>query len=298
VGRPGLRFGDDALLPEAGRRALAGPGGGDNHTFDGLAEGYHTVTVRAVDNDGNQAETSRTFSVYRYVQMSVSCSPFIADGESKLMVTGTARDAATGEPMPHLPINLMYTVKMGGSWRTTAVTTGEDGGFRYSLALEQGAVEGVTLIAELADPNEWYHAFFENVTYVAMTLQGRDGVFLTQSTSVLSAYTYASTWIKFTVSGDEGTEGVTSVLIPKSAVDRADEVRISLDGVPTAYSISSEGDHWVLTFNYTHSEHQVTVDIPSPFLGSLGGLLPYIVLVAVAVVAVGIFAYVRKRKNA
>lgn len=272
-----------------------------NRTFSGLAEGGHIITVRAIDDDGNQIEDSKTFSVYQYIEMSLFCSPFLDDGKERLRVRGTAWDTVAGDPMAGLPIVLSYTVDGGQSWTFRTVTTGPDGSFQSDFGLEKGAIMGVTLVTETFDQNWAYHTFFENVTYVAMTLQDRDGIFLTQSTSMLSEFTYSSTMLRFTVDGDSGTSGSTSIIIPKSAVNGVDGIRMTLDGEPVDHSVSEEGDYWILTFNYSHSAHQVVVEIPSNRIFGIlpPDLVPLIVLAMVgAVVAAGVGVFLFRRKRA
>jgi hypothetical protein len=270
-----------------------------NRTFTNLAEGTHTVTVRATDNELNQVEDSKEFTTYRFVQLSLSCSPYRASGNDYLKVTGTVSDAATGEGLGGLTIGFAYTIQMGGSWATTSAISGSNGGYEFSIRLEQGAIMGLTLTASFTDLNDEYHYTFANATYAAMTLQGRDGVFLTRSTSTLSDFTYTSKVMRFNVSGDSGTEGTTSILVPKSAINGVSGIAITMDGAPVDFTTESSGDYWVLTFIYTHSKHQVEVNMPSPnVLGAIpSDILPILILVVIGTVAaVIVFVVVRRRR--
>lgn len=283
---------DDGLWEDLGQAT--------SRTFNGLAEGEHTVTVRAVDNDGNQVEDSRTFYVYQHVQMSMSLSPYVKDGKDRLLVTGDVWDAASGEPMSGLSIGLAYSVDGGERWSTHIVASGADGGFQRNFPLEKGVVMGVTLIAELEDRKGVAHTFFANVTYAAMTVQGREGVFLTQSTSTLSGYTYTSTMLRFTITGDDGTPGSTSVLIPRSAMGGVDGVKITLDGVPVDPAVSSGDEYWILTLNHTHSAHQVVVEMPATgIFGTVPNPMLLVVLAMIGVsAAVGTGIFLLKRRRA
>jgi hypothetical protein len=265
-----------------------------NHTFAGLLEGEHTVKVRATDNGMNQVEDSKTFAVFRRAEISVSCSPS-TEGSSSLLVTGNAFDPVTGDALANTPLVLAYSIEMGHSWAFDTLTTDGDGRFQATVDMDIEAIMGLTLTVTLTDQYSEERTFFENVTYAAVGLDGREGLFLTRSTSTLSDYLFSSEMLKFNITGEEGTEGSTSILIPKAAMSGVDEVKITLDGAEIEYSVASEGDYWVLTFNYTHSTHEVYVDLGSSGSASTMVLL-VIVIVIVAALGVALFLFIRRRK--
>lgn len=270
-----------------------------NRTFTNLTEGNHTVTVRATDNNLNQAEDSKIFSVFRCIKMSLSCFPCTEGENSTLLLIGDARDSITGETVSNLSIGVAYSIQRGQSWAFTSAITGEDGQFQVSIELDTEAIMGIVLTTNMVDQYSEDHYFFENATYAAVTLHGRDGVFLAKSTSTISDFIYSSNMMKFNVSGESGTEGSTSILIPKEAVDETGSVKILIDGVQQNYTIASNDDYWVLTVNYTHSTHEITVDIaPSGFLGTNSAeTMLFIALAAIGVVVVFGIVLIRRRRR-
>jgi parallel beta-helix repeat protein len=273
-----------------------------NHTFTDLTEGIHSITVRAIDNDQNQAEDTRSFTVYQFVQMSVSCSPLLESGESRLLIGGKAWDPVTEEVLAGLTIGLAYSIEQGSSWAVTTTTTDHDGRFQFSIDLEQDAIMGLVLTTERTDRNDEVHYYFQNATYAAVTLQGRNGIFLTQSTSTISNLYFSSNMIKFNISAESGMGGSTSILIPKKSVDGIDDIVVTLDGVRYSFTTTSTDDYWVLTINHTQSAHEILVDIPSiNFLGAVSvDASPLLALVVVGVggsMAIGIFILKRRRNS-
>jgi hypothetical protein len=266
-----------------------------NHTFAGLLEGDHTITVRATDNGMNQVEDSKTFAVFRRAEISVACSPS-TEGSSSLLVTGKAFDPVTGDPLDNTQLGLAYSTERGQSWGFDTLTTDADGRFQTTIGLDIQAIMGIIITATLADQYSEERTFFENVTYAAVDLQDREGLFLTRSTSTISDFLFSSEMLKFNITGEEGTEGSTSILIPKAAMSGVDGVKITLDGAEIEYSVASEDDYWVLTFNYTHSSHEVYVDLGSSGSGSTMVLLVIVIVIVAVAAAVGLLVWRRRRK--
>jgi hypothetical protein len=121
-------------------------------------------------------------------------------------------------------------------------------------------------------------------------------VFTLASNSTLTSLVFDSTKneLSFGVSGPSGTAGYTQVCMPKSLVSDPTALRVSIDGTTVEYSSFSEDDVLLITVIYSHSSHQVVMDLdakPSSNEGSIGDVLSSIpVLVAIIVVLVVVIA--------
>jgi hypothetical protein len=88
-------------------------------------------------------------------------------------------------------------------------------------------------------------------------------IFEVESNSTVSELTFNSTSlsISFTVSGVSGTTGYTKALISKSLVPTFTGASVALDGKNLAFSVSSSISYWILEFTYSHSIHQVVINV-------------------------------------
>ena len=97
-----------------------------------------------------------------------------------------------------------------------------------------------------------------------------NSVLSVSSNSTVSSLAFNSTTseLSFTVSGLPGTTGYVKVGIAKSLVSNAENIRVYLDGNGLDYEVEPNADVWLLSFTYTHSIHQVSIN----FAGSVGGI--------------------------
>ena len=69
--------------------------------------------------------------------------------------------------------------------------------------------------------------------------------------------------LAFTVSGPNGTKGHTTVTIADSLISNFTGFSVTLDGNQLDYTVNHVDDYWILSFNYSHSTHQVTIGLTS-----------------------------------
>ena len=128
--------------------------------------------------------------------------------------------------------------------------------------------------------------------------------FFVESNSTVTELFFNSTnsELSFTVSGPSATTGYVKVTIAKSLVSSVQNVKVYLDGQQLSVAITSSEDSWLLSFNYSHSAHDVKIN-----LAANAGIAPFpslelwawIFLVIIIVVGgVGILFYVKKHRRA
>jgi hypothetical protein len=116
--------------------------------------------------------------------------------------------------------------------------------------------------------------------------------FSIESNSTVTAFNFDSTTqqISFTVSGPQDTTGYVKITIAKTCMSNSD-FDVYLDGDKINYDLASTSATWVITFNYHHSNHQVTIGYPTK--SSTTPELPdWIMNVATVAVAVSVMAAV------
>lgn len=98
-----------------------------------LGDGSHTVTVDAVDNDGNAAAKKSTTFIVDTIPPTLNVTApteGLVTNKAKLTVSGTTNDSTSS------PVTV--SIKLNGSDQG-AVSVGGDGAFSKSITLEEGA---------------------------------------------------------------------------------------------------------------------------------------------------------------
>ena len=196
---------------------------------------------------------------------------------------------------------ISYSVTGGKDWQSlTLVNTGSDGGF---IVAWTPPVTGDYLIKATWEGNSAYNEVSTAIN-LALTPYTEENWFSVTSNSTISALAFnsATKELSFTVSGPDSTIGHVNVYIPKSLINDISDLNVKVDETEVTYSSESEGDTWLISFSYSHSEHKVTLDLSAASSNTddaFGGSIIYVVIVAVvvAVAAVATLVFRRKRQH-
>jgi hypothetical protein len=90
--------------------------------------------------------------------------------------------------------------------------------------------------------------------------------------------------LAFKVSGLSGTTGYTQVVIPKSFLCQSGNINVTVDGAQINYVYTQTADSLLLTFTYTHSTHNVMINMSTGSASNL--LLQSIIILVIVLVAV------------
>ena len=112
--------------------------------------------------------------------------------------------------------------------------------------------------------------------------------------------------LSFSAEGQSGTTGYVNIILEKDPTFNPQSIIVLLDGHPINYNMESTGQSWILEFTYTHSIHDVIVNLdastapplerqsePEPF----PTLLVVAVIVTVAAVVAVVLFVLKKRKS-
>jgi hypothetical protein len=88
-------------------------------------------------------------------------------------------------------------------------------------------------------------------------------VFCVESNSTVTglAFNDANLTLGFTVSGPSGTTGYTRVAVAKSLVADISGIRTLVDGEEVNFTATSVDENWMVALAYSHSTHQVRIDL-------------------------------------
>ena len=186
-------------------------------------------------------------------------------------------------------ILLSYSINGGSSWvDLSSVSSDHNGDFKVTW---MPSVTGNYLLKTVWAGNITFAATEKIVNFAVLPLQEQT-IFSVASNSTVTALFFNSTSqeLSFTVNGTAGTNGYVSVYLPKSLVNNASSLKVSLDGQPLPFIASEQGDSVQVTFTYHHSVHQVKVNLRSTST-PINSLEQYLILGAI-VVAITIFGAV------
>jgi hypothetical protein len=136
---------------------------------------------------------------------------------------------------------------------------------------------------------------------VNAALSEGDNVFSVTSNSTISSLTYnsATNELSFEVSGPINTVGYTEVFIPKNLLAKSTVVKATLDGKQINYSASSASDFWCLHFVYSHSTHDVVINMQPeavPEFPEQIDTINAVIILAVISAGLALLIYFIKRK--
>jgi hypothetical protein len=140
------------------------------------------------------------------------------------------------------------------------------------------------------------------VVNLALDKDASNIVFTVNSNSTITEFAFNSTskQLSFLASGPSNTHGYVEVYMPKSLVSDMSQLTAYIDGRQIDFSSRSQGDSWIITFSYSHSQHLIIMAIsgnavqPSTdYSGYLIYIIPVAVAAAVAVIALSLL----KRKK-
>ena len=222
--------------------------------------------------------------------LAVSCQSSASYSNFKVEITGSLTASATG--ISDVPILLSYSVDEGKSWTgLTTASTDNNGNF---AAVWFASASGTYLLNAQWNGNSTFSDANTTINFAVLPYE-EQSVFSVSSNSTISAFTFNSTSqeLSFSVTGPSGTTGYVDIYVPKSLISDGSNLKVYLDGNQLTYSIQSQGDSWLISFNYHHSTHEVVMNLgtaSSPL--SLQSQLVDLVVVGITISAITIVTVV------
>ncbi|MCW4017503.1 MAG: PKD domain-containing protein [Candidatus Bathyarchaeota archaeon] len=219
----------------------------------------YKVTLTVSDVTGKSASASKVVQAKMPSAVSILTVSSTTMG-STVSITGNLTDSK-GTRINNQAVVLSYTFKGIDSWLPISSSiTNEEGS--YSIQWLNTATGTFSLKAEWQG-NDKYFGMNNTATLSSVPCQNQQ-VFLIESNSTISSLGFDSavSQLVFTTSGPSGTHGYVKAAIAKSLIDKVDNVKVYLDEKQVPYLRASTADSWLLTFNYSHSSHKITIDIP------------------------------------
>lgn len=189
------------------------------------------------------------------------------------------------------PILLSYSVNSGESWNDITLvntTLGE-----YS-AVWMPSATGKYVVKAIWAGNSTYPRTNSTATLSSLPYNNQY-VFSVESNSTISSLAFNTTdWsLSFTATGPSGTRGYAKITVAKSLVPDLANIAVYVDNNLTECSIASLDDSWLLTLSYTHSTHQVVVDLNTNLIPEFPSIM---VLLLLMLLTMTICAILRRKR--
>ena len=253
-------------------------------------QGAFNVTLTVSDSEGLNSSCFQTIPVMMPTFVSVSTSSSSTFVGFTVYINGTLHDIY-GNGLEDEPVVLYYTFPGATTWFPISSGITDNLGHYYVQWIPP-ATGYFTIKTEWAGNTTHFGA--SNTTTLSSILYQNQYVFTVESNSTISSLAFNTTgWeLSFTASGPNGTRGYVKVTVAKSLVFNITNIRAYLDGVQIEHSITSRDDSWLLTFSYTHSTHQVTVDLDITIVPEF----PSAIILPLFIILTMFTIVVRKRK--
>ena len=200
-------------------------------------------------------------SIRLFLSFLFSAETIQSDGVSKFDITGNLSDA--GWPLSGQPISFVYSADGGSSWnQITSIDTGAFGDFLVSWI---PPVAGNFLLKADYPGNITYLPISTIVNFEPANSDSQPNPISIQTNSTIAAFSFdpASKQLSFSLTGPDGSTGYINVYISKGILADISNLKVSLDGEPVNFDAVSTGYSWVLSFDYHHSTHKVSINLNS-----------------------------------
>ena len=191
--------------------------------------------------------------------ISISTESLSATAGSAVNVFGTLLDS-NKIPLQNETIVLSYTFPGAGSWiPISSGLTDEQG--NYNIQWINSASGTFTLKTQWNGDTTLLGV--SNTTTLSFLPYEKQQFFLLESNSTVNALAFnnETSTLSFNVTGPSGTTGYVKTTISKSMLTNGENLQAYLDGKQLNYSLSTSGDLWIFSFNYSHSTHQINLHL-------------------------------------
>jgi hypothetical protein len=211
----------------------------------------------------------------------ISTESLSATAGSTVNVFGTLLDS-NNLPLQNETVVLSYTFPEAGSWIPISSGLTDQHG-NYNIQWINSASGTFTLKTQWN--GDTTHLGVSNTTTLSFLPIKNQQVFLLESNSTVNALAFnnETSTLSFNVTGPSGTTGYVKTTISKSMLNNGENLQAYLDGKQLNYSVSALGDFWVFSFNYSHSTHQISLQLEMTASSTqpIGNEIILIVIIAV-----------------
>lgn len=259
------------------------------HTFKFVKLPFFKVELTVIDTENNNSSAFAFIEAMMPTSISISTTASATVG-SGVNISGKLGDIY-GKGLVGQPILISYTFSGANSWFPITSTFTDNFG-NYNVQWIPTATGYFTINAEYTG-NGTNLPTDSNVTLSTIPYKNQY-VFSVESNSTVSNLMFDTSQdiLSFSVNGESGTSGITTVTIGKSRIVDATKLNVLIDGNPYNYTLTETSDSWVLGFTYEHSSHTVQINMEAALVPEFSNVLILFLLVTLAAAVL----VARKRK--
>jgi hypothetical protein len=193
--------------------------------------------------------------------ISISAESMSETAGSAVNIFGKLTDSEN-KPLQNKTVVLSHTFSGTESWiPISSGLTDEQG--NYNIQWINSASGTFTLKTEWS--GESSSIGVSNTTTLSFLPYQNKQVFLFESNSTVYelAFNNQTSTLSFNVNGPSGTTGYVIATISKTSLANGENLQVYMDGNQLNYSVASKLNSWVVTFNYSHSTHQIKIQLQS-----------------------------------
>jgi hypothetical protein len=228
------------------------------------------------------------------------CKSITTQNDFKVEITGSL--SFNGTAISGAPILISYSKNGGKTWEDlTLANTASDGTF---TEVWMSAVSGNYLVKTKWEGNATFNEASTIVNFAVTPYEEQEEQkFTVASNSTISELVFnsISKELSFTASGASGTTGYVNVYIPKSLITDISDLKVYLDGSETTYATEQQGESWLVTFSYQHSDHKIVLALNVEAATPSGTITPEIIAIisvpAVVIATAAVLLINRRRKQ-
>jgi len=165
-----------------------------------------------------------------------------------------------GNALADRTVILSYAVGSSSSW--TQIGSGKtNSAGEYSIQWLIEASGTFSLKAEWSGDQQY--AGSSKATTLSFLPYQDQKVFFVESNSTVTALSFNSTslTLSFSVTGASNTKGYVKITVDKTMAPNMNGITIYMDGNKLESTVTSTNDYWIISFDYSHSTHQVLVNL-------------------------------------
>ena len=228
----------------------------------------------------------------------LSCSNTHSAQGFKVQILGSL-ESGSQTPLDQ-PIKLYYSSNNGESWDslTTVITDAQS---QFS-AVWLPSASGFYVIKADWDGNANFNSATALVNFI-ISPDVESNIFTVASNSTITEFAFNSTTrqLSFQATGPTGTKGYVQITLAKSLIPDLSELKVFVDEKQVTFSSQAVDDYYVLALAYSHSTHNIRVDLAQETNPSESALPTWVIyaapIIVVIVAIVGIGLWIKRKKT-